>query len=154
MSSVRPRRVWIVDDSTLDAERARRVLLGLYDVQVFHDGSAALECLTAQTPPDVMVLDWVMPGITGVEVCRFLRSGAYGNSPIGIVLLTAHRAVEQIVEGLSAGANDYLSKPYEDEELRARVMSQVRARELLERAVNAEETNRHLLQSAPDAMFA
>jgi signal transduction histidine kinase len=123
-------------------------------VQVFQDGSAALECLTSQPSPDVMVLDWVMPGITGVEVCRFLRSGAYGHAPIGIVLLTAHRAVEQIVEGLSAGANDYLPKPYEDEELRARVMSQIRARELLDRAIDAEDLNRRLLESAPDAMLA
>jgi two-component system phosphate regulon sensor histidine kinase PhoR len=143
-----------VDDSPLDAERARRVLGDIYDVHVFQDGSAALERLTSQRAPDVMVLDWVMPGISGVEVCRFLRSGANGNAQMGIVLLTSHREVEQIVEGLSAGANDYLSKPYEDEELRARVMSQIRARELLERATRAEDLNRHLLESAPDAMIA
>jgi signal transduction histidine kinase len=150
----KPRRIWIVDDSPLDAERARRVLSGSFDVQVFQDGSAALECLGSQPAPDVMVLDWIMPGVTGVEVCRFLRSGAYGNSPLGIILLTSHRAVEQIVEGLSAGANDYLSKPFEDEELKARVMSQIRARELFERATEAEDLNRRLLESAPDAMIA
>ena len=148
------RRVWIVDDSPLDAERARRVLADSYDVQVFRDGSDVLERLGSEPAPDVMVLDWVMPGVSGVEVCRFVRSGAYGNSPLGIILLTAHRAVEQIVEGLSAGANDYLSKPFEDEELRARVMSQIRARELLERATEAEDLNRRLLESAPDAMLA
>jgi signal transduction histidine kinase len=154
MTSSNPRRVWIVDDSPLDAERARRVLMGSHDVRLFQDGSAALECLTSEPPPDVMVLDWVMPGVTGVEVCRFVRSGAYGDSPMGIILLTAHRAVEQIVEGLSAGANDYLSKPYEDEELRARVMSQIRAQELIERASTAEDMNLQLLESAPDAMLA
>lgn len=148
------RRVWIVDDSPLDAERARRALAGSYEVQVLPDGSAALERLTSHPPPDVMVLDWMMPGISGVEVCRFLRSEPKGHEQMGIVLLTAHRAVEQIVEGLSAGANDYLSKPYEDEELRARVMSQMRARELLERATQAEDLNRRLLESAPDAMIA
>jgi len=153
MSGNRTRRVWIVDDNPLDAARAGRVLEA-FDVRVFHDGSAALECLSSEAPPDVMVLDWVMPGISGVEVCRFLRSGPYANSPLGIILLTAHRAVEQIVEGLSAGANDYLAKPYEDEELRARVMSQVRARELLERAIEAEDVNRSLLESAPDAILA
>lgn len=102
----------------------------------------------------MLVLDWMMPGISGLEGCRFLRSGAYANSPLAIILLTAHRAVEQIVEGLSAGANDYLPKPFEEEELRARVMSQVRARELLERALEAEDMNRSLLESAPDAMLA
>jgi signal transduction histidine kinase len=154
MTSSKPRRVWVVDDSPLDAERARRVLTHSYDVQVFQDGSTALERLTSDPPPDVMLLDWMMPGISGVEVCRFLRSGSYGKSPLGIILLTAHRAVEQIVEGLSAGANDYLSKPYEDEELEARVMSQIRAQELIERVAEAEDMNRRLLESAPDAMMA
>jgi signal transduction histidine kinase len=151
-TSRKRRKVWIVDDSPLDAARAGRALEG-YDVQVFHDGAAALERLASEPAPDVMVLDWVMPGISGVEVCRFLRSGTHGTS-LGIILVTAHRAVEQIVEGLSAGANDYVSKPYEDEELRARVMSQVRTRELLERAMEAEDLNRRLLESAPDAMLA
>src|SRR5688572_32906483 len=101
-----------------------------------------------------MVLDWVMPGISGPEVCRFLRAQPDNGTPIGILLLTAHRAVEQIVEGLSAGANDYLAKPYEPEELQARVMTQVRARELLERATRAERVNHSILESAPDAMLA
>ena len=79
-----------------------------------------------------MVLDWVMPGVTGVDVCRFLRASGPAAQKIGILLLTVHRDTEQIVEGLSAGANDYLAKPYEDEELRARVGSLARTRELLE----------------------
>jgi signal transduction histidine kinase len=153
MKTSKPRRVWVVDDNPLDAARARRALEG-YDVQTFHDGSAALECFGSGPAPDILVLDWIMPGISGLEVCRFLRSGLYAKSPLGIILLTAHRAVEQIVEGLSAGANDYLSKPYEDEELRARVMSQIRTREVLERAMEAEDINRRLLESAPDAMLA
>ncbi len=148
------RRVWIVDDSPLDAERARRVLTQVYEIETFCDGSAVLERLTSHPAPDVIVLDWMMPGISGLEVCRFLRSRAGSDSQIGILLLTAHRAVEQIVEGLSAGANDYLPKPYEDEELLARVTSQVRARELLERATLAEDSNRRLLEHAPDAMLA
>lgn len=153
MTSSKRRRVWIVDDSPLDAARARSALEA-FDVRVFQDGATALESLDSEPAPDVLVLDWVMPGISGVEVCRFLRSGARGASPLGIILLTAHRAVEQIVEGLSAGANDYVSKPYEDEELRARVLSQIRTRELLERAMEAEDMNRRLLESAPDAMLA
>jgi PAS domain S-box-containing protein len=148
-----PRKVWIVDDNPIDAARARHALEA-YDVRIFHDGSSALECLGSEPAPDVLVLDCIMPGISGLEVCRFLRSGAYVNSPLGIILLTAHRAVEQVVEGLSAGADDYVSKPYEDEELRARVMAQIRSREVLERAIEAEEMNRRLLESAPDAMLA
>jgi len=148
------RRVWIVDDSPLDAERARRALAGDYEVEVFQDGSAALEGLTSREPPDVMVLDWVMPGISGLDVCRFLRSEENVHSQIGVLLLTVQRHVEQVVEGLSAGANDYLQKPYEVEELRARVSSQVRSRELLERATRAENLNRYLLESSPDPLLA
>jgi two-component system phosphate regulon sensor histidine kinase PhoR len=147
------RRVWIVDDSPLDAQRARHALEGDYDVQVFQDGSAAIERLGCDNPPHVMVLDWVMPGISGVEVCRFLREGPDSYPQIGILLLTAQRHTEQIVEGLSAGANDYLPKPYEDEELRARVMTQIRAQELLDRAIRAEDRNRRFLESAPDPLL-
>lgn len=155
MSPGKPtRRVWIVDDSPLDAQRARSALASHYETEVFQDGASVLECLTSTSAPDVLVLDWVMPGISGLEVCRFLRNQPENGSPIGIVLLTGHRAVEHIVEGLSAGANDYLAKPYEPEELQARVMSQVRARELLERATRAERVNHGLLESAPDAMLA
>lgn len=147
------RRVWIVDDSPLDAQRARRALENDYDVQVFQDGSAAIERLGCDNPPHVMVLDWVMPGITGVEVCRFLREGPESYPGIGILLLTSQRHTEQIVEGLSAGANDYLPKPYEEEELRARVMTQIRAQELLERAIRAEDRNRRFLESTPDPLL-
>jgi signal transduction histidine kinase len=148
------RLVWVVDDSPLDAERARRVLDGECSVEVFTDGSAALERLAAGTTPDVMVLDWVMPGVTGVDVCRFMRSAEGGHPQVGILLLTTHRHTEQLVEGLSAGANDYLAKPYADAELRARVSSLLRTRQLLERAEQAEALSVKLLQMAPDALIA
>src|SRR5687767_9286622 len=93
--------IWVVDDSHLDAERARRVLAQSCVVTVFEDGSAALEALGSAPEPDVIVLDWVMPGVTGLEVCRFLRSGTAEMQAIGVLLLTAHRHTEQIVEGLS-----------------------------------------------------
>ncbi|HET8937687.1 MAG TPA: ATP-binding protein [Polyangiales bacterium] len=154
MPTIESKRVWIVDDSPLDVERACRVLGGECQVEAFQDGSAALERLASSAPPDVMVLDWVMPGVSGVDVCRFLRSDQGGHPEIGILLLTTHRHTEQIVEGLSAGANDYLAKPYEDEELRARVHSLLRTRQLLERAEQAEALSSKLLQMAPDALIA
>ncbi|HMI94371.1 MAG TPA: ATP-binding protein, partial [Polyangiales bacterium] len=77
-----------------------------------------------------------------------------GHPAVGILLLTMHRHTEQIVEGLSAGANDYLAKPYADAELLARVRAQLRARQLLERAEQAEAINFQLLQTAPDALLA
>ncbi|HEY6880205.1 MAG TPA: ATP-binding protein [Polyangiales bacterium] len=149
-SAVAARVVWVVDDSRLDAERARRVLARDYEVHTFSDGSAALEQVAAGSLPDVIVLDWVMPGVTGVDVCRFLRASGPATQKIGVLLLTVHRDTEQIVEGLSAGANDYLAKPYEDEELRARVGSLLRTRELVDGLERVQHENRRLLESAPD----
>jgi PAS domain S-box-containing protein len=148
--SVAPRVVWVVDDSRLDMERARRVLVRDYEVQTFVDGSAALEAVAAGANPDLIVLDWVMPGVSGVDVCRFLRAAGPHTQKIGVLLLTVHRDTEQIVEGLSAGANDFLAKPYEDEELRARVASLIRTRELVDGLERVQHENRKLLESAPD----
>ncbi len=146
------RSVWIVDDSRLDLDRAARVLARDYEVETFCDGSTLLEHLATGDIPDVVVLDWVMPGISGVEVCRFLRDSETSQG-LAILLLTAHRQTEQIVEGLSAGANDYLAKPYEDEELRARVGALLRSKALLERAEQAEAAHRSLLETAPDPLL-
>lgn len=154
-TAVTKRLVWVVDDSPLDAERTARVLSNDCQVEVFLDGSAALERLaTASVAPDAMVLDWVMPGVSGVDVCRFLRSNQGAHPNVGILLLTTHRHTEQIVEGLSAGANDYLAKPYADAELLARVRALLRSRQLLERAEQAEALSFKLLQMAPDALIA
>ena len=146
-------RVWVADDSPLDAERARRGLASLYDVEVFHDGTTVLERLSSEPAPDVLVLDWVMPEITGIEVCRFLRAQGAATNNLGILLLTAHRDTQQIVEGLSAGANDYLAKPYAEEELSARVAALVRSRELLRRAELAERALRRVLETSPDPLL-
>jgi signal transduction histidine kinase len=146
------RTVWIVDDSRAEAERARTALADTYDTLVLADGAEAVERLGAQDPPDVMVLDWIMPGMTGVEVCRFVRSAPGPASQIGILLLTSHRASERVVEGLGAGANDYLTKPFADEELRARVGSLIRSREVLEQVEDARESVGQLLAQVPDAL--
>jgi len=144
--------VWIVDDSALDAERARRVLEPDYSVEVFGDGSALLERLASHPAPDLVVLDWVMPGVSGIEVCRFLRGGALPHPEMAILLLTMQTQTEQIVEGLAAGANDYLVKPYADPELRARVEALLRSKRLLERAQKAEASVLALLEHAPDPL--
>jgi PAS domain S-box-containing protein len=147
-------RVWIVDDSRLDAERGKRVLEASYEVDVLSDGSALLERLAAEGPPDVLVLDWVMPGVTGIEVCRFIRDGKVDYSGLPILLLTTRSRTNEIVEGLAAGANDYLAKPYADSELLARVDSLVRWSCLLERAQRAEASVLQLLEHAPDPLVS
>ncbi len=147
-------KVWVVDDSPLDADRARRALGDAYVVEVFPDGSAMLEHLASRSSPDVLVLDWVMPGISGIEVCRFLRTGGNARSRLSILLLTMQAETPQIVEGLAAGANDYLVKPYADIELRARVDALIRSNRLLERAQQAEASVLQLLENAPDALIS
>jgi signal transduction histidine kinase/DNA-binding response OmpR family regulator len=146
------RTVWVVDDSPVDAERARRLLVEDHHVEVFHDGSEMLERLESGKLPDLVVLDWVMPHVTGIEVCRFLRKERA--STLQILLLTAQHETEQIVEGLAAGANDFVSKPYADAELRARVKALVRTAELMERLKSAEDQVNELLASSPDALLS
>lgn len=154
ISAERRRSIWVVDDSPLEGERTAQALRSDYQISTFRDGSQVLEHLSGHTPPDVLVLEWVMPGITGIDVCRFIRASERAESKsIAILLLTGHQQVEHIVEGLSAGANDYLPKPYADPELRARVAALIRSRELLERAENAERALHAVLDSVPDVLF-
>ncbi|MFT3776035.1 MAG: ATP-binding protein [Minicystis sp.] len=147
------RAVWIVDDSALDAERARRALADDYEVRTFSDGTTVLEALGSSAPPDVLVLDWVMPELSGLDICRFIRSRRDRSSRVAVLLLTAHQRPSQVVEGLKAGADEYLSKPYAPEELCARVGALVRSIALVERAEAAEATVKDLLASVPDALL-
>jgi two-component system phosphate regulon sensor histidine kinase PhoR len=150
---MRQRVVWIVDDSPTEAEMARRALAAGSDdvIEVFRDGSEVLEQLTARKPPDVLVLDWVMPGLSGIEVCEFIRKRKETHE-LAILLLTTNQKTDQVVQGLEAGANDYLSKPYAAPELRARVGALIRSLGLRERAEHAEGLLRRVLSQLPDAV--
>ena len=150
--SGKQRAVWIVDDSPLEAEIARRALSQQHQVEVFHDSSEVLEQLTARKPPDVLILDWVMPGLSGIEVCEFVRKRS-ATRQLSILLLTTNQETDQVVEGLEAGANDYLSKPYAPPELRARVDALIRSLALRERAEHAEMLLRRVLAQLPDAVL-
>ncbi|MGH8259216.1 MAG: response regulator, partial [Steroidobacteraceae bacterium] len=145
--------VWIVDDSPTDAERVRRLLAAEHDVDVLHDGAAMLERLASSSLPDLIVLDWVMPGISGIEACRYVRSAAGKLPLVPILLLTVRHGSQEILQAFEAGANDYVSKPFVDEELRARVGALVGGKRLLERAEQAEADVRSILTHAPDPIF-
>ena len=118
--------VWIVDDNPLEREHARRALAVDFDTEVFADGSAVLERLANGSAPDVLVLDWLMPGVTGIEVCKYLRSST-ATLETPVLLMTAQREVAQIVEG-SARGERLLTKPYAAEELRARTGALARSK--------------------------
>ena len=93
-----------------------------YRVSVAHDGMSGLS-LARESEPDLAILDWMMPGLTGVELCRRLRSTGI---KIPVILLTAKDEVGDRVTGLDAGADDYLVKPFSIEELLARIRAHLR----------------------------
>jgi DNA-binding response OmpR family regulator len=127
-------RVLVVDDeeSILDF-----VQMGLeyegFTVEVVTDGPSALASVSARRP-DLVILDLNLPGLDGMEVCRRLRQG----SDVPIIMLTARGDVDERVEGLEAGADDYLPKPFRFKELLARVRAVLRRRTTL-----SEQTLRH-----------
>lgn len=96
-----------------------------YEVSVAHDGLSGLMAARDQAP-DLIILDWMMPGLTGVEVCRRLRQTG---SQVPVILLTAKDEISDRVTGLDAGADDYVVKPFSLEELLARVRAHLRRNE-------------------------
>jgi two-component system, OmpR family, response regulator MprA len=118
-------KILVVDDERAVRESLRRALeLEGYEVQLAEDGAEAIEQLGAGNgQPDAVVLDVLMPGIDGIEVCRYLRRT--GNAT-PVLMLTARDGVGDRVAGLDAGADDYLVKPFALEELLARVRALLR----------------------------
>jgi two-component system, OmpR family, response regulator MprA len=118
-------KILVVDDERAVRDSLRRALeLEGYDVQLAADGGEAIERLAADNgQPDAVVLDVLMPGMDGIEVCRHLRRT--GNTT-PVLMLTARDAVGDRVAGLDAGADDYLVKPFALEELLARVRALLR----------------------------
>lgn len=91
-----------------------------HEVIATTDGSQALEVLQSDNPPPLAVLDWMMPVLDGAEICRRLRASSEAAS-VYIIMLTAKGGRKDMLEGLAAGADDYLTKPFDAEELKARV---------------------------------
>lgn len=142
--------VWIVEDSTLEAELARRPLSRSFHVELFGDGPAMLERLANGGPPDVLVLDLRLPEMSGIEVLRFVRN-SLDETSLPILMLTVQGGKADIVEGLSSGANDYLAKPYDDAELLARVTSLYRLRKLSDELRGQRARQQELLEQARDS---
>ena len=115
-------RVLIIEDDEAIVKVLERTLrYEGYQVDSAYDGETGLES-ARENKPDVVILDWMLPGIDGLEVCERLRSR--GSLPI--LMLTAKDATENRVQGLDAGADDYMVKPFELDELLARIRALLR----------------------------
>lgn len=134
-------KVLVADDDDL-ARRMLGALLSEAGYEVLHagDGLEAAALLEGQDPPSILLLDWMMPGLTGVEVCRRLR--ARSGAPRPYILLVSGRGRRQdALDGLEAGADDFIAKPYAPEELLARVR-------VAERVMSAAATSSGLVLEA------
>ena len=128
---MRAMKILVVDDERAVRESLERALdLEGYEVELAADGEVALERLDGPTPADAVILDVLMPGIDGLEVCRRLRAR---RNAVPVLMLTARAEVDSRVAGLDAGADDYLAKPFALAELLARL------RALLRRAANDDD---------------
>lgn len=115
--------ILVVDDDTKLLEMLRRTLAyDGYHVLVAEDGRSAMD-LVASERPDAMILDWMLPEVDGPEVARRLREAG---EEIPILMLTARDAVDDRVDGLDSGTDDYLVKPFAPEELKARLRALMR----------------------------
>ena len=123
-------KVLIAEDDHV-SRRIVEALLGRwgYEAVSARDGHEARAALEGPHAPKIAILDWMMPGEDGVNLCRAVR-GTPTQEPPYIILLTARGGSGDIVEGLQAGANDYITKPFEREELRARLAVGARVVEL------------------------
>ncbi len=113
--------VLIADDLEINRKLLRALLIsGKYDVVEATNGTEALKILQETTLPMVGLIDWEMPEMEGIEVCRQARANP-GGAPLFLILVTVRDSKQDVVAGLKAGANDYMTKPFDKTELLARV---------------------------------
>lgn len=145
-------RILIADDDLTSRDLLETTLTAWgHEVISTQDGDQALDVLTQPHPPSMAVLDWMMPGLDGIDICRELRA-ASSEWPIYKILLTAKDAKEDIANGLDSGADDYIVKPFSRSELRARIQAGVRIVQLqldqMRRLRELQEYQAQLIQSA------
>ena len=132
-------KILIADDSIVSRHLLEATLRKWgYDVTVACDGAEALELLQRDDAPTLIILDWMMPGMTGIEVCRRIRQRA--SEPYTyILLLTSKSQKEDLIEGMEAGADDYITKPFDQNELQVRLRAGTRLVDLQAQLLKARE---------------
>ena len=132
-------KILIADDESATRRLVEALLSKVeHEVIVARDGNEAWEILQRPDAPRLAILDWMMPGMDGIKVCHMLRDRE-GGGYTHVIMLSAKNEVRDLVAALNAGADDYLSKPFDPDELHARVRAG-------ERAVNRYEALRASLE--------
>lgn len=122
--------ILVADDDPISLRLLEKALSKWgHEVTVARDGTEAWQALTKPESPPIAILDWMMPGMDGLTICRRIRTMP-ATPPRYLILLTARNDYVDIVAGLDAGANDYVTKPFHHAELRARVRVGIRVQEL------------------------
>jgi DNA-binding response OmpR family regulator len=148
-------RILISEDDSISRRLLQAALVKWgYEVIVTSNGGEAWKILQAPDPPPLLILDWLMPEMDGIEICRAARKSEALKSAY-IILLTSRGSKEDVIQGLEAGADDYVTKPFDHGELRARVQVGARVAGLqaalaervhqLEEAMNSVKTLQGLL---------
>ena len=141
-AAIRPTRVLAAEDNPIFQSMLRNLLKRWgYEPVIARDGKEALRILQSEDAPRLAVLDWMMPGTDGVEVCRQVRA-ANREPYIYILLLTSRADSQDLVDGMDAGADDYLTKPFKAPELRVRLRAACRILDLQAELLHAREALR------------
>ena len=143
-----PLRLIVADDSAVIRELLRRLLEGWgYEIHLAADGAEAWELLQSADVPTIAILDWIMPGIEGIELCRRMRTLNRRHYTY-ILLLTAKHESQDLIEGLRSGADDYIRKPPAPGELEARLLVAQRIVSFQESLLAAQERYRNLVENS------
>jgi signal transduction histidine kinase len=131
-ATARDKPLVLVAEDDPSASGMLQMLLGRagYEVRTVEDGHAAMRLLGETPAPDILLLDWMLPGITGVEVCRKVRE-RWDELTLPILMVTARADAHSITEAFEAGASDYITKPLLGAELRARVAAHLRIKQVM-----------------------
>lgn len=142
-SRKRPMRILVAEDSKVYRHLISTCLKEWnFDFRMADDGSAAWECLESEWAPTLALLDWVLPGVTGVELCQRIRTRTNHEQYVYTIVLTARNQRRDLLEALDAGADDYLSKPFDPPELKARLLAGKRIIMLQRELIAARESLR------------
>jgi PAS domain S-box-containing protein len=139
-------KILVAEDNAFSRTLLKKTLVKAgYDVVVAENGDAAWEMLQQEETPKLALIDWIMPGLSGVELCRKIRE-LETPIPIYVILLTAKTEKEDVLEGFAAGADDFIKKPFDSGELLARL-------QVGRRLVEQQASMHCLIDSIPDPIY-